>query len=62
MGWPESIGYSIEIINNAPWDEEVKRNILYNNAARFLRLSDDEIARYHAGSASLTDSTAPAAN
>ena len=25
-----------------------KRDILYNNAARFLRLSKDQIARHHA--------------
>jgi predicted TIM-barrel fold metal-dependent hydrolase len=30
-------------------DTEVqKRDILYNNAARFLRLSDEEIAKHHA--------------
>jgi uncharacterized protein len=26
---------------------EQKRDILYNNAARFLRLSEEEIARHH---------------
>jgi uncharacterized protein len=26
---------------------EQKRDILYNNAARFLRLSKEEIARHH---------------
>jgi len=27
---------------------ERKRDILYNNAARFLRLSEEEVARHHA--------------
>jgi hypothetical protein len=47
MGWPQAIGYGIEVIENAPWDENVKRAILYDNAARFLQLSDEEIARHH---------------
>ena len=47
MGWPDAVGYSVEIIMNSPWDESVKRNILYNNAARFLRLSDEQIAAHH---------------
>lgn len=47
MGWPESIGYAIGVVKAAPWPEAVKRDILYNNAARFLRLSEDEIARHH---------------
>jgi predicted TIM-barrel fold metal-dependent hydrolase len=45
---PEVIGYSIEVIENAPWDPQVKRDILYNNAARFLGLSEDEIRLHHA--------------
>ena len=50
MVWPETIGRSIDIINAAPFlSEAQKRDILFNNAARFLRLSDDEIARMHAG-------------
>jgi hypothetical protein len=47
MGWPQTIGYSIDVIRNAPWPNEVKRDILYNNAARFLRLSDEEIVFHH---------------
>lgn len=47
MGWPESIGYGIEVIQNAPWDESTKRDILYNNAARFLRLSEETVAEHH---------------
>jgi hypothetical protein len=35
-------------IEAAPFlSEQQKRDILYNNAARFLRLSDAEIARHH---------------
>ena len=52
MVWPETIGRSIEVINDAPFlTDEQKRDILFNNAARFLRLSDEEIAEMHAGSA-----------
>jgi len=50
MVWPETIGRSIKVINEAPFlSEQQKRDVLFNNAARFLRLSDDEIARMHAG-------------
>lgn len=39
MLWPEAIGRSIEAIETAPFlSEEEKRDIFYNNAARFLRL------------------------
>jgi uncharacterized protein len=48
MVWPELIERSIEIIERAPFlSEEQKRDIFYNNAARFLRLSEREIARHH---------------
>ena len=48
MVWPETIGRSIAVINEAPFlSEEQKRDILFNNAARFLRLTEDEIARMH---------------
>lgn len=50
MVWPETIERSIRVIEEAPFlNDEQKRNILYNNAARFLRLNDVEIARHHAG-------------
>lgn len=49
MVWPETIGRSIEVIEQAPFlDEGQKRDILYNNAARFLRLDKATIARHHA--------------
>jgi len=48
MIWPEVIGETIEAIESADFlSEEQKRDILYNNAARFLRLSEDEIAAHH---------------
>ena len=48
MFWPEAISRSIEAIETAPFlSEEEKRDIFYNNAASFLRLSQDEIARHH---------------
>lgn len=48
MLWPELIEISIEIIEQTPFlSEEQKRDVLYNNAARFLRLSEEEIARHH---------------
>jgi hypothetical protein len=48
MVWPAVIERSIAVIREAPFlSAEQKRDILYNNAARFLRLSDEEIARHH---------------
>lgn len=48
MIWPQAIDKSIEAIETAPFlSEKQKRDILYNNAARFLRLSEEEIAEHH---------------
>ena len=48
MIWPEVIGETIEAIETADFlTEEQKRDILYNNAARFLRLSKEQIAGHH---------------
>lgn len=48
MVWPEVIERSIRVIEEASFlSDQQKRDILYNNAARFLRLSDEEIARHH---------------
>jgi predicted TIM-barrel fold metal-dependent hydrolase len=45
--WPEAIHRSVESIETASFlTEEQKRDIFYNNAARFLRLSDEEIAEH----------------
>ena len=42
MRWPEKIGEGIEAIEQAPFlTEEQKRDILYHNAVRFLRLKQD---------------------
>ena len=41
--WPELIGESISIINDAPFlTYEQKADIFYNNAARFLRLKSTD--------------------
>lgn len=49
MIWPGIIGPSVQAIEEAPFlTEAQKRDILYHNAARFLRLSPETIARHHA--------------
>jgi predicted TIM-barrel fold metal-dependent hydrolase len=49
MIWPETMEIAVKSITEAPFlSEEQKRDILYNNAARFLRLGQDEIDRHHA--------------
>ena len=41
MVWPEMIGRAIATVESAPGlTEGQKRDILYNNAARFLRLPE----------------------
>lgn len=46
--WPGLIEPSIAIVEEAPFlNEGQKRDIFYNNAARFLRLSEEEVARHH---------------
>lgn len=48
MNWPGIIEPAIAIIEEAPFlNGEQKRDIFYNNAARFLRLSEKEIAKHH---------------
>lgn len=48
MVWPETIERSIDVIEQAPFlSPQQKRAILYDNAARFLRLTDEEIAKHH---------------
>jgi hypothetical protein len=48
MVWPEAIEVAIGSIETAAFlSQSQKRDILYNNAARFLRLSEDQIARHH---------------
>jgi uncharacterized protein len=46
MIWPDAIGLAIEGIESADFlGEQEKRDIFYNNAARFLGLSEEEIAK-----------------
>jgi hypothetical protein len=47
MVWPEALERAIQSIDSAAFlSAEQKRDIFYNNAARFLRLGQDEIARH----------------
>ena len=40
MAWPDAVGMAIEVIESVKFlTEEQRRDILYNNAARFLRLT-----------------------
>jgi hypothetical protein len=51
MTWPDAIGKAVEAIEKADFlSAEQKRDILYNNAARFLRLPPEQIARHHGDS------------
>ncbi|MGF1557115.1 amidohydrolase family protein [Paucihalobacter sp.] len=48
MNWPDAIEEGIKAIETADFlTEAQKRDILYNNAARFLRLSQKEIDKHH---------------
>ena len=55
MVWPRLIDEAVRSLNNATFlTAGQKRDIFYNNAARFLRLSPAEIARHHAGTKATT--------
>jgi predicted TIM-barrel fold metal-dependent hydrolase len=48
MNWPGAIEHCIEAIDSATFlAPKQKRDILYDNAARFLRLTPEQIARHH---------------
>ena len=48
MVWPDAIERALEVIETAAFlTHEQRRDILYNNAARFLRLSEEEIKAHH---------------
>ena len=48
MVWPGAIDVAIEALESGPFlSAEQKRDIFYNNAARFLRLSEEQIAKHH---------------
>ena len=50
MVWPGVIERSVKVIEDAPFlTARQKRDILYNNAARFLRLTPQERARQAKG-------------
>ena len=45
--WPRAIEVAIETIETAPFlSAEQKRDIFSNNVARFLRLSQEQVARH----------------
>ena len=48
MVWPQAIEVGIRSINEATFlTEHQKRDIFYNNAARFLRLTPEQIRQHH---------------
>jgi uncharacterized protein len=48
MVWPGTIERAIAVIDETPFlTKQQKRDIFYGNAARFLRLSKEDIARHH---------------
>ena len=48
MYWPAAIAEAVEAIDKAPFlDAAQKRDIFYGNAARFLRLTPEQIAEDH---------------
>lgn len=48
MIWPDALPIAIESIESAEFlSAEQKRDIFYNNAARFLRLDEEEIDQHH---------------
>jgi uncharacterized protein len=48
MVWPDAIGLAIDAIESGDFlTAQQKRDIFYNNAARFLELSPEQIRRHH---------------
>lgn len=48
MRWPEAIGRAIEAVESADFlSHEQRRDILYSNAARFLELTETQVAAHH---------------
>lgn len=48
MIWPETIRLAVESVQSADFlSDAQKRDVLYNNAARFLRLSEAQIDAHH---------------
>ena len=49
MVWPQTIGIGIETVNSADFlTLEQKEDIFYDNAAKFLGRSEEEIAKHKA--------------
>jgi hypothetical protein len=49
MSWPDAIDLAVETVKSAPFlSDDEKRAILYDNAARFLHLSEAERTAHHA--------------
>lgn len=49
MVWPETIDIAVETINSAGFlTLKQKQDIFYDNAVKFLQLTEDEIAKHHA--------------
>jgi predicted TIM-barrel fold metal-dependent hydrolase len=48
MIWPGTVDIAIQSIETATFlTEQQKRDIFFNNAARFLRLSEETVAQHH---------------
>jgi predicted TIM-barrel fold metal-dependent hydrolase len=48
MVWPQTIEVALKTVEGAPFlSGKTKRDIFYNDAVRFLRLSEKEIAKHH---------------
>lgn len=48
MFWPGALGLAIETVEAAPFlSEKQKRAILYDNAAQFLNLTEEQIKKHH---------------
>ena len=48
MRWPEAIALAIDRVNRLSFlTVEEKKDIFYDNAAKFLGLTDEEMARHH---------------
>jgi hypothetical protein len=60
MVWPGLIDVAVRAIDEAPFlSAEQRRGIFYDNAARFLRLTPEEIARHHRAPAAPASTRAP---
>lgn len=58
--WPGLIDAAVRSIEEARFlTSEQKRDVFYNNAARFLRLGPEEIARHHGSSAAAAATRPP---